>query len=434
MKIVEELGLIHSGGFGVIHKVRTDDGSILARKTFKPAMADRLDPETYTKLKRRFAREVKIQEKLPPDLFIPILYSSLSEDNPWFLMPLAEKVYTKEIQEAKLAKRVPSGLADILNSLEYLHDLSLVHRDLKPGNILYLNGSWKLADLGLITSDSDITTSFVTSDNFGAGSLAYMAPEQVTDFHGVTHRADIYSFGAILHDIFNGALRVHHTKLSAGGKIGMIIEKCTEENINRRFKSVKGLRSILLGYLSKREVVDNKDEDVDEWVSKIKNLDDWNADTLDAFIIFTERDKDAKEYLYYEVSAKFIKAMFEIDSHKWKRFVLMYIEWVLSSSYNFDYCDVIVGHLFKAYELTDDLEVKSKASLAAARLGAYHNRYYVMKYVIKMCSPSISSVLADRIAIEIYVEGDDVRSYFRDCASRLNNSLDRYHEKIKEVL
>lgn len=434
MEIVEELGLIHSGGFGVIHKVRTDNGSIVARKTFKPAMADRLDDETYGKLKRRFTREVKIQEKLPADLFIPILHSSLSEDNPWFLMPLAEKVYIQEIHEAKLAKRVPNGLADILNSLEHLHDLGLVHRDLKPGNVLFLDGNWKLADLGLITSDSDITTSFVTSGDFGAGSNAYMAPEQVTDFHGVTHRADIYSFGAILHDIFNGLPRIHHAKLTADGKIGMIIEKCTETNINRRFKSVSALRSILLGYLSKRKVDDNQDEDVDEWVAKFKKLDEWNADSLDAFIIFTEKDDDAREYLFYEISTKFIKAMFEIDAHKWKRLVLMYVEWILNSSFAFDYCDVIVGHLFKAYELTEDLEVKSKSALAAARLGASHNRFYVMKYVLRMCSPSISDVLADRIAIEIYVEGDNVKRNFKTCTRQLNISIDRYHEKIEEVL
>ncbi len=168
MEIVKVIERIHSGGFGVIDKVELADGSRVARKTFEPVMRHRLDDETIGKLKQRFAREVKIQEKLPSEFFIPIIYSSLGDDNPWFLMPIADKVFCDEIKDAKSEKRKPNGFADILNSLEYLHDLGYVHRDLKPGNILFHDGKWKLADLGLITSDTEIT-SFITSEGFGAG-------------------------------------------------------------------------------------------------------------------------------------------------------------------------------------------------------------------------------------------------------------------------
>ncbi len=114
-------------------------------------------------------------------------------------------------------------------------------------------------------------------------SIPYMAPEQHTNFHGVTRHADIYSFGAILHDIFNGGTRVPYQQLSADGNIGLIIQKCTEEDIHRRFDNVDVLRNVLLAYLSKEEIETSKDADILQWINDIENVSNWNSDVFDSF-------------------------------------------------------------------------------------------------------------------------------------------------------
>ncbi|WP_435522958.1 protein kinase domain-containing protein [Chryseobacterium indoltheticum] len=202
MKIRQVIREINRGGFGIIEEVLCDNGNVYARKTFSPMSNPKITKEIIDKSRNRFIREVKIQSKLLKEYIIPIEYYDITGDSPWYLMPVADYDYSEEIKNAKLDNRLPKGLSDILNALEYLHDLGFVHRDLKPGNILYHDGFWKLSDLGLITPDKDITLLSITSSNEWSGTGLYMAPEQITNFRNVDGRADIYSFGAILHDIF----------------------------------------------------------------------------------------------------------------------------------------------------------------------------------------------------------------------------------------
>ncbi len=434
MNIVSVIEEIHQGGFGIIHKVELDNGLIAARKTFKLALANKISQEDTIKLKRRFSREVKIQERLPSDLFIPILHSSLDEDEPWFIMPLADSSYVEEIQRAKLASTMPVGLADILNSLEHLHTLGYVHRDLKPGNVLFHDGRWKLADLGLITSDEALTSSFQTSEGFAAGSRDYMAPEQVTNFSGVTHHADIYSFGAILHDIFNGQPRVPFKKLTSSGSIGWIIEKCTDEKINRRFNDVKTLRDVLLSQLSKENLSIKINKDTAEWIKKIKDVDNWGFEDLDSLVMYLEVSSDSHGIIFMEMTSDFIEKTASIDRGLWKQLVLIYFDWVYNKSFPFDYCDVVVGHLYKAFAITTDLEIKARAALTAAELGRSHNRWYVMQRVIRMCSPEISENLANRLNIEIHVDGNQAKENLRICAIRINLSVNSYHPEIIKAI
>src|SRR5687768_3514205 len=130
--VVREVG---HGGFGVVEEVVNARGERLARKTFRPAA--HIPRDAHEGLKKRFKREVKIQRELGGQEILPVLAADLEASAPWFVMPLALKTYEKQISEDRRTGSVDvDAVADILNGLQFLHDLDYVHRDLNPKNIL----------------------------------------------------------------------------------------------------------------------------------------------------------------------------------------------------------------------------------------------------------------------------------------------------------
>src|SRR5580658_3875729 len=107
---------IGRGGFGFVERVRDSRGKSFARKTFSPGSHIPLD--VHDKLRKRFKREVKIQEQLGGNEILPVLASDLNGSNPWFVMPLAEKTYESQIQEDRRTGKVDiDAIADVLNGL-----------------------------------------------------------------------------------------------------------------------------------------------------------------------------------------------------------------------------------------------------------------------------------------------------------------------------
>lgn len=128
--------------------------------------------------------------------------------------------YVEGIDLARLLKRQGRlPLADACEvvrqaalGLQYVHAHGLVHRDVKPSNLLLTlspeeptGGLVKVADLGLaLVGDLEGEQSVALSMDLVLGSLDYMAPEQVDDAHQVDHRADLYSLGCTLYDLLSG--------------------------------------------------------------------------------------------------------------------------------------------------------------------------------------------------------------------------------------
>lgn len=98
--------------------------------------------------------------------------------------------------------RIVRGIASVL---EVTSSHSVVHRDIKPDNILFTpEGIPKLSDLGIARVRTDKTLTTVTVDGSVIGTPVYMAPEQMLDSHHVDVRADIYSLGIVLFEMLTG--------------------------------------------------------------------------------------------------------------------------------------------------------------------------------------------------------------------------------------
>lgn len=93
---MQVIRLIDRGGFGVVHEVKSSNGRCLARKSFDPQIGS---PDEREKLRKRFAREVRIQSQIKHPNIMPIIDHDLDAKPPWFTMPLAEKSFQEKIRE-----------------------------------------------------------------------------------------------------------------------------------------------------------------------------------------------------------------------------------------------------------------------------------------------------------------------------------------------
>lgn len=427
---MEILGYINRGGFGRVEKIKTDDGEVVARKVFDP-LPDIIAGTDLSKLKKRFQREVRVQSSLSSDYFIPILDSDLESEKPSFIMPLAERNFWEEIQDSRSKNEIPlESLADILNALEELHSLGFVHRDLKPQNILFEAGRWKLSDFGLVLPSTGATTKLTSLDS-AWGTAGYCAPEQAEDFRNATPSVDIYAFGCILHDLYGASSRVPYQKYSTQGPVGMIIEKCTELSPKKRFKSITTLRGALLKILSEPQNL-KPSPSAKEWAENLQDLTDWNIQKLENFARFIKSIQEQSDLwvICEALNEDILMQCYELEPELWQIIALVYCDWA-HGSFDFNYCDVIISRLETIFKL-GNLDSKSAAAIAGAELGYSHNRWFVMGRVVRMCGSHLEDVVAQRIAIEIRVE--EVQNKFICCVSKIQRSVSDYHPQIVEVL
>ncbi|HNQ96877.1 MAG TPA: serine/threonine-protein kinase, partial [Treponemataceae bacterium] len=96
-------------------------------------------------------------------------------------------------------------LRDVCKALKYAHDNGVIHRDIKPGNILISKtGDIKLADFGIASTENSEADDGLTREGTTLGTVAYMPPEQFSSTKTVDKRADIYAVGVMLYEMVTG--------------------------------------------------------------------------------------------------------------------------------------------------------------------------------------------------------------------------------------
>jgi len=204
-RLDRELG---RGGMATVYLAEdARHGRLVALKVLHAELASSVGPE-------RFRREIALAAQLQHPNILPLLDSGEGAGGPfWFTMPFIEG----ETLRDRLAREHQLPMADALritreiaSALEYAHRRGLVHRDVKPENILLTrDGRALLADFGLARDLLDLPvdatgTHRLTESGISMGTLEYMSPEQTSGRRDLDGRTDIYALGCVLYEMLAG--------------------------------------------------------------------------------------------------------------------------------------------------------------------------------------------------------------------------------------
>lgn len=185
---------IAAGGQGRVWRARSAGGAEVALKLMRPEIAD------SEVARRRFLREMRAGMAVAHPRLLRMLDAGDDAGTLWTASELAEG--------GSLRRRVADGgalapgeavalVAGVIDALGAVHAAGLLHRDVKPSNILCAGGTWKLADLGLVRSTGEDRSS-CTAPGQAIGSPGYLAPEQARGDPDLDRRADLYAAGCVL--------------------------------------------------------------------------------------------------------------------------------------------------------------------------------------------------------------------------------------------
>ena len=192
---------IGAGGMATVYLARDQKHDRqVAVKVLRPELAAVVGAE-------RFLHEIQIAAKLNHPHILTLIDSGEAHGFLYYVMPYVQGESLRDKLQREKQLSVEEALAitqDVAGAMAYAHAQGVIHRDLKPGNILLHEGEAMVADFGLALALRAAGGQRLTETGLSLGTPEYMSPEQATADHDVDDRSDIYSLGAVLYELLAG--------------------------------------------------------------------------------------------------------------------------------------------------------------------------------------------------------------------------------------
>ena len=265
------LGHIGSGGMSSVYLAEHRQMNDL--RAIKVLPKKRVNDATYL---ARFQLEAKAIASLSHDNIVRAFDIDNDGDLHYIVMEYVNGDDLQEIVKRRGPmdfKKAADYIAQAARGLQHAHDRGLIHRDVKPANLLVnKDGKIKLLDMGLALLDSEEDHSLTVANNENVlGTADYLAPEQALNSHNVDHRVDVYGLGCTMYFLLTGrppftdgtlAQRIvkHQTEMpdeirkhrvDCPGELEGICTKMLQKEPRYRYKTAADVAEVLEGWLSK---------------------------------------------------------------------------------------------------------------------------------------------------------------------------------------
>lgn len=391
---------INSGGFGEVFQATIIENGrkVALKKLLKP----------YTDIDaKRFSREVRIMSSLNHANIIQVLFTNLDGDPPSFVMPLADCNLSNILEDLRQNEdRRRYIFLQILEGIKYAHESGVIHRDIKPQNILIMKGDHvAITDFGLgryLTRDT--TTLTLHGEQFG--TIAYSAPEQWNDFIQADCRSDIYALGKILFQMITSRPVFPILNLTGlEGKYVYIIQKCIENDPAGRYQTIDHLIEDFNLLTQKEFNIESPIEMAQKLIGEVVDpfSEAVNSKGLEDLVkLFLENNEN--DELYFEIfprmPSEIISKLIISQNTPFINMLQIY-DALISGNLVFSYCDTVANFYKKIFWEIEIFSIKSMVLNRLIDMGWSHNRFYVRDVIAEILYEIKDTGLA-RLALDAF--------------------------------
>lgn len=175
-------------------------GQRVALKVLRPELTEGIPAE-------RFLRETRLTGELRHPHIVPLLASGTAAGRLYFALPYMDGGTLRDRLSREKQLPIADALAmaaTIAEALDFAHERNILHRDVKPENILYSDGAARLSDFGIARAMERAIEESTTSTGVVRGTPAYMSPEQAAGDRDYDGRSDLYSLACVLYEALAG--------------------------------------------------------------------------------------------------------------------------------------------------------------------------------------------------------------------------------------